>query len=256
MEAAKELIASKVSLLKAGQDVQQGVSEFVAQVIELYHKDLASVSAFGSAVTGDYDKAESDVNILVIHSELDIGDLERVAKLSRRWLQKQKLAPRFISQRNLEDASRYFQIDFLTMRDSHVVLCGEDLLSGIGMFPVELKWQIAYEIKAMRMRIKQQFWRAADNPKMMRTVLVDRFTSLLHIARALLLLERLPAPVLRAEIIRSGSEHLGLDPEFSAEMMRLRQNPSPPDRILLMPLFEGLMNMIRTLDSRVEGVSL
>src|SRR5262245_23207338 len=157
METKLSAINDAVDSLKLPGAIKQGIRQFAHEVTEMYGGNLVSISVFGSAVTGDYDERESDVNLMVVYSDLDITDLARVAELSRRWLKKQRFAPRFLSHRNLTDSALYFQIDFLDMRDAHVTLCGEDVLSGIQIDRPHLRWQIAYEIKAMRMRIKQLF---------------------------------------------------------------------------------------------------
>jgi len=194
---------------------------------------------------------ESDINLLIVYSDLEIMDLARVADLSRHWLRKYKFAPRFLSKRNVDDSAAYFQVDFLSMRDSHVVICGEDVLAGIQMRPEQLRWQIAYEVKAMRMRLKQQYWRTVDDPQRMRVVLTDRFTSLIHLMRALLLLRGLPAPVVRRETLDAAAERFGIDRECAARLLDLRQGKTP-GREALDRLFAGLMEMIRIIDSLVE----
>ena len=115
-------------------------------------------------------------------------DLARVAKLSRHWLRKHKFAPRFLSKRNVEDSAAVFQIDFLSMRDAHLIICGEDVLAAIQVHPEHLQWQIAYEVKAMRMRLKQQYWRTVDDPQRMRAVLSRVSIFFLHSTALLALL--------------------------------------------------------------------
>ena len=106
-------------------------------------------------------------------------------------------------------------------------------------------------MKAMRMRLKQQYWRTVDDPQRMRAVLTDRFTSLVHLMRALLLLRGLPAPVLRRETLDAASEHFGIDRECAARLLDLRRGKTP-DRETLGGLFAGMMEMIRIVDSSVE----
>ncbi|HEV8484791.1 MAG TPA: hypothetical protein VGV87_14720 [Blastocatellia bacterium] len=251
MQAKADPIAQNISVLRVSPAIQEGLREFVSQVVDLYAGDLVSVSAFGSAVTGDYDSEESDINLLIVYSDLEIVELARVADLSRHWLRKHKFAPRFLSKRNVDDSAAYFQIDFLSMRDAHVVVCGEDVLAGIQMRPEQLRWQIAYEVKAMRMRLKQQYWRTVDDPQRMRVVLTDRFTSLVHLMRALLLLRGLPAPTTRRETLDAAAEHFGIDRECAVALLDLRRGKIP-GREALGGLFGGLMEMIRIIDSGVE----
>lgn len=254
MQAKKELIGANIANLKVSEAVKQGVEQFVSHVIDSYAGDLVSITAFGSAVSGDYDEGESDVNLMIIYSDLDLADLDRIAELSRRCLKKQKLAPRFLSRRNLDQSAPYFQVDFLDMRDAHVVLCGEDVLAAIELRPAQLRWQLAYEIKAMRMRIKQMYWRAAGDDRMMKSVLTARFTSLLHLVRGLLLLRGLPAPVTRREIIAVAEEHLGLDRRAAERLLALRRSKTPGDRGALVAMFNDLMEMIRLVDAGIEEV--
>jgi hypothetical protein len=251
MEGKADATARNISALRVPDSLKAGLNEFVAQVVDLYGQDLVSVSAFGSAVTGDYDPAESDINLLIVYSELDIVELARVADLSRRWLRKHKFAPRFLSKRNVDESTGYFQIDFLSMRDAHILICGEDLLAGIQMQPEQLRRQIAYEVKAMRMRLKQQYWRTVDDPQRMRGVLAGRFTSLVHLMRALLLLGGLPAPVRLQETIDAAAEHFGVDRESAVNLLALRRGKTP-EKETLNELFAGLMEMIRKIDARVE----
>jgi hypothetical protein len=241
----------KLDGLKIPPPAERAVAEFVDEVLGLYGESLLSIIAFGSAVTGDYDAGASDVNLLVVHASLDIEDLDRVGALSRRWLRKQMLAPRFLSKRNFDDYIRHFQVDLLSMRGASAVLWGQDLLADAVIRPTELGWQSAYEIKAMRLRIKQQFWRVADDSRAMRAVLIQRFTSLTHLMRAALALRGLPAPARRTEVISAAIEHLGVDQKLVESVTRLRQTSATPDRDTLVALFGDLLEAIRAIDAAI-----
>ena len=241
----------KLEALLVPTDVRRGIEEFIEHVAAAYGENLLSIIAFGSAVTGEYDAGESDVNLLVVHASLDIEDLERVGDLSRRWLRRQSLAPRFLSKRNFDDYIRHFQVDLLAMRGAAAVLWGQDLLAGAPVRQDALRWQAAYEIKAMRFRIKQQFWRVADDDRALRRVLVQRFTSLAHLMRAALVLQGQPGPVRRAEVIEAAVAHLGVDRAFVNAIADLRQRRSSPDRAALVRLFGGLLEAIRAVDAAI-----
>jgi predicted nucleotidyltransferase len=252
MQIDPDAIAQCVAELRVSHSVQEGVKEFVSKVIDSFSRDLISVVAFGSAVTGDYD-SESDVNLLIVYGDMEVVELARVAELSRRWLRKHKFAPRFLSSKNLRESEEYFQVDFLSMRDAHVLLWGKDVLSEVAIHPENLRWQIAYEIKAMRMRIKQQYWRSIDDPKMMRNVLASRLTSTIHLMRSMLLLKGLPAPLKRREVIDAAASHFGIDSTCAIRLLELRHVTSPrPSE--LNRLFIGLMEIIRKIDTIVDEV--
>lgn len=237
--------------LSVPPETERAVGDFVDHVRASYGDDLVAIVAFGSAVTGEYVAGESDVNLLVVYGSLDVEDLDKVGALSRRWLRARMLAPRFLSRRNFDDYVSHFPVDILGMRGASVVLWGAPLLESVDVRPDALRWQATYEIKAMRLRIKQQFWRVADDPAALRRVLGQRFISLTHLMRAALALRGLDAPVRRADVITAALTHLGLDRTFVEQVTRLRETPSVPDRAALVTLFGALFEAIRTIDAAI-----
>lgn len=242
--------------LQVTDRVRKELEEFVSQLVGFYRGELVSVVVFGSAVSGGYVEGSSDLNLLVVYSDLNIADLGAVAKLAQRWLRKRRFAPRFLSRRNLTESARYFQIDLLEMRDAHVVLCGEDVLAGLEVRPADLRWQLAHEVKRMRMRIKQQFWRAAGDARRMRQVLLQRFSSLLHLTRALLFLQGKPAPLDHEAIAAVAARELGLEADFAVRLFALKAGRWKASRVELIEAFPKLMEMIRRIDSQVDQLAV
>lgn len=244
-----------VERLHVPQDVQKDLVTFLEQMTACYHDDLLAVIAFGSAVTGDYVEGISDINLLVIYADLNISDLQVVTKLAQRWLTKRKFAPRFLSQRNLVSSAKYFPIDLLEMRDAYVVLQGEDLLASLTIARPDLRWQLAHDIKNMRMRIKQQFWRTAGDARMMRRILLQRFSSLLHLMRALLFLQHQSPQLSHQAIVAAAVPALHIDPAFAQWMVELKHGAQHPNQQELVHAFEQLMELIRVLDDAIDGLT-
>ena len=242
--------------LKVPQGVRTDLEQFIEQLIEFYKEDLISIIAFGSTVSGDYAEKTSDVNLLVIYSDLNIADLKSVTKLAQRWLEKRNFAPRFLSKRNLVNSAKYFQIDVMEMRDAHIVLYGEDVLAQLATSPTDMRWQLANEIKGMRMRIKQQFWRAAGNERTMRIILLQRFSSLIHLMRALLSLKNKPTRLSHKEIIEAAGRELGIDRQFAQQLFEVKTGQRKIGGEELFQAFDKLMEMIRTVDKYVDQLAV
>jgi hypothetical protein len=151
----------------------------------------------------------------ILIADDDAGLQGLVSKLAAKWFRKRRIAPRFLSVRNVAGPARYFQIELLDMRDAHVVLYGEDVLAGLEVSRADMRWQLAHDVKRMRMRVKQQFWKAAGDPKLMRLILIQRFTSLVHLMRALLFLENRPASPGHLQVIEAAIQDFGIDGDFS-----------------------------------------
>jgi predicted nucleotidyltransferase len=244
---------SDLEKLRVGPAVRADLRRFLQQIIDFYGQDLVSIQAFGSCVTGEWVEGRSDINLLVVYSELNIADLRRVAELSRRWHARRLFDPRFLSRRNLLSSQRYFPIDMLAMKDAHVTLWGTDLLAAIPLERTGMHWQLAHEIKRMRMRIKQQFWRTCGRAPDMRRVLLDRFTSLAYLARALLWLRGVAVPSERDAIMEAAVRELGISSRFVDAMRALASRRGRATRDDLIELFTGTMEAIRIVDEQTEA---
>lgn len=240
--------------LKIPERVKTDLKEFISQILAFYQDDLLSITAFGSCVTGDYQEGSSDVNLLVVYCDLNIVDLNAVANIARNWLRKRSFAPRFLSRRNLLGSANYFQIDMLEMKDANVVLYGEDLLKDMTIDPRNLHWQLSYEIKAMRSRIKQQFWATSGEIHRVQRVLTDRFTSLIHLSRALLYLSKKPIPTGHRQIMEVACREFGIDEKLVEMLFQLKNNQVKLNQADGTRLFSGVMEIIRTIDNRVDEV--
>jgi predicted nucleotidyltransferase len=245
-----------IEQLQLPEPVKKDLNEFLSQVIKLYSNDLVSIMAFGSSVTGDFVENHSDVNVMVVYSDLNITDLNEVAQLARNWLKKRAFAPRFISMKNLTNSSRFFQIDMLEMKDMSITLYGKDLLNEIVVEKAGLLWQLSYEIKAMRMRIKQQFWRSCGDEHIMRKILLERFTSITHLSRALLYLMGKPTPAKFEDILQMAKSEIGIPATYIDQMMAMKTKKSKPDNKELVQLFTELMDVIRIVDTKTDQVTL
>lgn len=251
METVKNIIQ-----LQVPDSIQKELNEFINQIIQLYADDLLSIMAFGSCVTGNYIEKKSDINLMIVYSDLNITDLNTVAKLARGWLKKRAFSPRFISLNNLINSSKLFQIDMLEMKDMHITLFGKDLLNEIVVGKKGVHWQLSYEIKAMRMRIKQQFWRSCGDDQLMLRILLERFTSIIHLLRALLFVLDKPVPKNYIEILEKSKEEFGISADFIVKMQSVKEMSSKPNNEELVQLFTQLMDTIRIIDSKTDQVVL
>lgn len=209
--------------------VRADLEEFVSRLADSGGEQLVSVIAFGSA---------ADLNLLVVYSDLNIVDLDMVSGVARRWLKKRRFAPRFLSVRDLAALS---QTELLEMRDAHAVLYGDDVLAGLEIRPEEMRWEVAHEIKRMRIGVKQEFWRAAGDRKLMRLILIKWFSSLIQLMRALLFLENRPEVARGCDVVEEAARELG-----KLRTGKLRSGE-------LVRAFDDLLELIRAVDARVDG---
>ena len=245
-----------IDQLQVPATIQKDLTEFLSQVVQLYADDLVSIMAFGSSVTKDYVENSSDINLMIVYSDLNITDLNTVSKLARGWLKKRAFSPRFISVNNLTSSSKFFPIDMLEMKDMHVTLFGKDLLNEMSIERSGLNWQLSYEIKAMRMRIKQQFWRSCGDDHIMQKILLERFTSIVHLTRVLLFLMGKSVSQNFDDILQMAKNDIGMPSSFIEKMQALKKKQSKPNNAEFIQLFTELMDVIRIIDTKTDQIKV
>ena len=245
-----------IDQLQVPATIQKDLTEFLSQVVQLYADDLVSIMAFGSSVTKDYVENSSDINLMIVYSDLNITDLNTVSKLARGWLKKRAFSPRFISVNNLTSSSKFFPIDMLEMKDMHTTLYGKDLLNDMLIEKSGLHWQLSYEIKAMRMRIKQQFWRSCGDDHIMQKILLERFTSIVHLTRVLLYLMDKSVSQNFEDILQMAKSEIGIPSSFIEKMQALKKKQLKPTNAEYIQLFTDLMDVIRIIDTKTDLVKI
>lgn len=243
--------------LKISNKIREDLGKFISEVVDLYEQDLISISVFGSSVSGDYVEDQSDVNLLVVYSELDIDDLQKVSALAQRWFKKRKFSPRFLSKRNLVDTFKYFQIDWMEISDTSVLLYGENVLSQLPASLPDMKWQLSHETKRMRMRIKQQFWKASGNEKAMNKILAQRVSSIIHLMRVYLFLKtRKSPPIATQEILDLAAKHLDFDKAFVETVFSTKRKNKYLKREELVSGFQKILDLIRVVDQAADNLTV
>ncbi len=99
MDTDKRII--NIESLNIPAPMKKEVRRFCEEILRSCEGKIISVTAMGSAATSDFLNGVSDVNILVVFSQLDLSDLTPVAPKAFAWWRRFKLTPLFISKSNL-----------------------------------------------------------------------------------------------------------------------------------------------------------
>jgi len=242
--------------LIVSEPIRKDLKEFLSQILELYEKDLLSIIVYGSCLSGDFNIKSSDINMIVVYSDLNIADLNQVSKISQKWAKKRNFAPRFLSKRNLINSSKFFQIDILNLKESHEILYGTDLIQEIKINNQDLHWQLSYEFKKIRLRIKQQYWRCSSDKNMMRNILIARFISISHLTKVLLYLKNYEMQHSLKESMLSASKKFDLSEKFILKMFNLKAKSISLDINELRICFQEIMDLIRSIDNQIDEIKL
>jgi predicted nucleotidyltransferase len=135
-------------------DVRKGVEEFCSSLQSKLGDGLLSVILYGSGARDDFRANISDINLLVVVEDIGVPTLKKVMNstlLSRRFI----ISPLFMTKENLATNTRVFPIKFLAMKDSYLVIHGQDVLKDFDVDRQYLRLRCQQETLNILMRLRR-----------------------------------------------------------------------------------------------------
>lgn len=243
-------------ILKIPTVLREELKRYCEKLLVILKEKLISANVVGSAVTADFSADYSDVNLLCVFSELGLKDLEAAAPIVNKWWKKYRFSPRFISKTNLDTSLSYFPIDFWLMQHRHYVLFGEDILNRLIIEKKDLLWQLIHEVKGLRMRIKQQFWRTSKEAYFAKKNILADFNTLSCLLKVIFYLKGKPVPEASSQLITQARDELRIDNSFLESGISLKQGKIKLGKQNIFMFFDGLLNLIRRLDDAVGEIRI
>lgn len=167
---------------------------FCQRVQALFKDDLQSLTVVGSCLSGDFIPGISDVNTLVLLSELHQGSLVGMAGLVRAFRRHRFSPPWVMTEACLERSRGVFGVEWLDFQGLHLTLVGMDPLVGLTFRKSDVRLQCERELKATLVRLRQGLIAARGDRTAARDLLIRAAKALLPVLRALLWLVDLERP--------------------------------------------------------------
>lgn len=183
---------------------------------------LRSVLLYGSAARGDYEKATSDLNLVVVLETLDLPTLESVSGPLRRWERKKQPLPRIFSPAMITESVDVFPIEFLDLKAHAVLLYGEDVFRDLTVRADHLRLQCERELREKMMRLREGYVEACDATRRLRQLLTLSFSTFVALFRGCLHLNKDNVPAHNEEVVAMFCARAELDPSPFDEVARLR----------------------------------
>jgi hypothetical protein len=193
------------------EDVCKKFVPYVQDLQKIHGENLLSVFIYGSATGVNYQRDISDVNSGFVFQTLDFSVFEKSLKVVSTGLKQKISAPLFLTKRDIHSSRDVFPIEFLDMKEHHVLLYGEDVLSSLEIHTDHLRLFCEQEIKGKLIRLQQAYLEVGLNAQKMAVLLKDSLNSLFPIFRNFLRLKNHNPPIEKVEIIAKLSREFALD---------------------------------------------
>ena len=184
---------------------------------------LRSVLLYGSAARGDYEKASSDLNLIVVLETLDLPTLENVSGPLRRWERKKQPLPRIFSPAMITESVDVFPIEFLDLKAHAVLLYGENVFRDLTVHADRLRLQCERELREKMMRLREGYIEAHAAPRRLRPLLTGSYSTFVALFRGCLHLHKDDVPAHNEEVVATFCTRAELDRSPFDEVARLKR---------------------------------
>ena len=192
-------------------EVQKKFIPYLMTMSGIHGDNLISVFVYGSAAGENYIPKISDINSVFVFKDLKFSIFKSSLKMVSSGIFKKIAAPLFLTKDYINSSLDVFPIEFLDMKENHILLYGEDVLSGLEIKGEHIRLFCEQQIKGKLIRIRQAYLEIGQKRKGMETLLKESLGSLIPIFRNLIRLKGKQPPINKIETIRQFCQMFGLE---------------------------------------------
>jgi hypothetical protein len=209
-----------INLDKLPKEAQKVLKPYLEELLASLGGDIISIFVYGSVTGPDFNYKTSDINLSVVLREVSLDKMKSVLKTVRTGVKKKITAPLFLSPSYIKMSLDTFPMEFMSMKDSRLVLFGDDVLVDISADKKDLRRECEYQLKGKLLTIRQAYLEQALDRKGLEHVIKASFRSLLPVFQNVLRLGREEAPPLdKQEMLAQLGEEFDLDVSSFLEVL-------------------------------------
>ncbi|MDO8535754.1 MAG: hypothetical protein Q7S30_01905 [Candidatus Omnitrophota bacterium] len=232
------------------ENIRKTIDEFVKMLQGVYGEELISVNLYGSAASGEYVAGHSNIDIAVILRDASLSSLSKTSN----FINKRKFVlinPIFLTENYIKRSTDVFPIEFIDMKDNHLLLYGRDILKEIAVDTKNLRFQCEHELKSRIINTKRAYLRTTDRMALKR-LLFKSATSSLHILRNLLKLNTKDQSCAKSEVINMISRVFGADATPIHKILDAKNKNLNLKRQEIKDLFTQLVGALEAISDAVD----
>jgi len=231
---------------------EQIFEQFSNDYKNAFGENLVSVILYGSAAKGEYVYKKSDINFLIILTDQGITQLKNALPLIKRWQKRKVSTPLILTKEYIHSSLDSFPIEFLSMKQRHKVVFGEDFFAGLQINDKDLRLQCEREIRGKLLYLRESYLNTHGEARMIKQLLRLSLPTFASIFSALLHLKKVEIPTSKKEIFKSTAEEFGMDNSVFEKLNKLNENGIKLKKEQLNQLMEQYINQISELTKLVD----
>ena len=226
--------------------------DFVEDYRKLFGEDLVSVILFGSAAGDDFRPGKSDINVMIVLSETGMDHLDRAFMTVEKWRKKKFAVPLFLTEAYVKTSLDVFPIEYLDLRERHLLVHGRDLLQGLTFQPESVRLQCEREVKGKLLLLREAYMGSAGKGKALKEGIGKSIQAFVAIFKALLFLKGEGLPREKRDVIRAACEAFDMDAGLFERLLDVKEDRAPRREEELKILYRDYLREVRKLSQKID----
>ncbi len=251
-------MANLINLDRIPEKVKGLIVPYISRLIEIYATNLKSIMIYGSAAQGkDFVIGQSNINLLVILNEITLLDMKKGAKLVSMGKRQKKIIPLFLTLQHINTSSDVFPIEFMEMKENHVVIYGDEVFDSIVIHSENVRLQCESTLKGQIIKLRQGYLELMAKPALLKRLMIDSLTGLMPTIRNILRLKGMAAIAIKKdEVISQLEKEYGVDTSPLLRVLSSKLKVTKLARNEVDAVFEQYLNVVQKLAIAVDELKL
>ncbi|MFH1877612.1 MAG: hypothetical protein ABH883_02255 [Candidatus Omnitrophota bacterium] len=197
---------------------------FIDELTAVYGGNILSIFVYGSVTGEDYNPRTSDINVALVLDDISIEKIKPGLKAIKKARRKRITAPLFLTPPYIKHSLDTFPMEFLCMRETGLVLAGQDILRDLGEIKNEdLRGECEYQIKGKLLTIRQAYLEQALDKKGMEGLIKMSFRALMPVFQSMVKLKSGSFPPDKEDTLRKLADEFSVDVSSFMEILKDRK---------------------------------
>lgn len=230
---------------------------FVPVLQELFGDDLQAVVMYGSAAKGTYVAGVSDVNLLLLTGKTHPEAIMKLGNRAKKSINKHRLSVQFLTASEFENSTDVFPMEYLDIRNSHILVWGSAELETLKIESTYLRHQVEERLRGSVHALRQALFASQGKAKLLSGVLKEWFGSQAALLRAVLRLAgRSDVPEKPQDLVDAIASTFELDPSGLYPLLQLREGDKSGDAAqIAVQTLQFLTQLVQKVDAMEIGSS-
>ena len=230
--------------------------EFTRDYQAIFRDNLKSIILYGSGARGEYIPKKSDLNFLIVLTEEAMDRLREAFPLIQKWRKRRVNTPLFLTEEYITSSLDSFPVEFLNLRDSHVLVFGKDVLEDLSFNKKSIRLQCERELKGKLLLLREAYLDSEGKTRNLGQVSSASLTAFLSLFRAILFLRNREIPRHNDELISTTAKEIGFDENPFMAVLRVREGKVKARRDEMKGIVEKYLLAIRELWKTVDQLEI